>query len=298
MQYDDLYGKKFGRLTVMSHGCNGRVKCLCDCGTEKYVHTWYLRNGFVKSCGCLHEESIRKPKVDMTGRKCGRWTVVEYVGRGLWKCVCDCGNIRNVSGGSLRNGASKSCGYYKAENDGKHALTHGESRTRLYKIWRGIKERCYDKNRREYANYGGRGIRMCDSWRESYECFRDWANANGYDVTKGSHECTIDRIDNDGDYCPENCRWVDSVIQNNNMRKRKHVNRQFANKEVAVDLIDADGKIVKTYKSITDAAHDTGCSAQCISRVCRGIYRTTNGGMRWQYSSSNIPIVSSVGSQD
>ncbi|MBQ0014774.1 MAG: hypothetical protein KBS82_05580 [Oscillospiraceae bacterium] len=166
------------------------------------------------------------PKLkDLTGQRFGSWTVIERAQDKItksnnkftvWKCVCDCGTEREVVANSLLSGRSTSCGcehskimtHVAKEN----FTTHGKTNTRLYQIWAGMRKRCFNPNSSNYANYGGRGISICDQWSD-FEVFESWANQNDYSDSK-----SIDRINVDGNYCPENCRWVDSVAQANNRR--------------------------------------------------------------------------------
>lgn len=158
----------------------------------------------------------------MTGQRFGRLTAIKRVDNSAghntrWLCRCDCGNERIVSRGHLRSGHTKSCGCFHSElllrSNYKHGGSTRGDTDRLYVIWRGMIDRCYNKNNMRYEAYGGRGIKVCDAWRHNYISFREWALSHGY-----SDNLTIDRINNDEEYDPQNCRWADLNQQANNKR--------------------------------------------------------------------------------
>ena len=162
---------------------------------------------------------------DLTGQRFGFLTVISRNERKsdvtYWNCVCDCGKETVVSRPSLIQGRTRSCGCYHnkmcAERIAKIRTTHGMTNTRLYTVWVSMKARCLNTKNKRYEQYGGRGIKICEDWK-SFEPFRDWALENGY-----NDNLSIERIDVDGNYDPQNCKWIPMSDQAKNTRSNRRV---------------------------------------------------------------------------
>ena len=165
-------------------------------------------------------------KAELKGKKFGRLYVLESAGsdsRGnqLWSCECECGNIITAKGYNLTGGVTHSCGCFKKEQLKKSITKHGHYYTRLRNVWNTMLQRCSNENTKAYKWYGARGIKVCAEWKNSFPAFREWALANGYDETAKRGDCTIDRINVDGDYEPSNCRWTTMAEQQRNRRNNR-----------------------------------------------------------------------------
>lgn len=156
--------------------------------------------------------------IDMTGVVCGRLTPLRYVGDRFWDCKCSCGRTKVIAGVNLRNGRTKSCGCFAKESVVKRrkdnplwGYKHGQTDSKTYESWSSMRKRCLNPNHPSYSGYGGRGISICKRW-DNFERFLD-------DMGERPAERSLDRINNDGNYEPENCRWATAEEQRNNTRK-------------------------------------------------------------------------------
>ena len=187
---------------------------------------------------------------NLTGQKFGRLTVVSLdkniKGKIYWLCKCDCGKIVSVLRSSLTSGNTKSCGCYKRNLDKKRFRKHGMTNTRIYRIWSGMKKRCNNPKDSNYNFYGGRNIKVCEDWEKNFINFYNWAMANGY-----KEDLTIDRINNNGNYEPSNCRWITQAEQTRNERSNVR--------------ITIDGKT----KLLSEWARESGIDRRTIAKRIR-----------------------------
>jgi len=221
----DLVGQTFSRLSVLkfSHinkGCSYWL-CLCICGNTCIVSGSKLRFGHIKSCGCIKKEKLK----NLVGQVFGLWTVISFSHfaktggrqRPYWNCRCDCGNEGVVRGDILKNGGSKSCGCYRKDRSliPLPEYSYEEAYKRAKSIYKHMKQRCSNINETSFNNYGARGIKICNRWLQSFENFyEDMGPAP-------SNKHSIDRINNDGNYEPSNCRWA-TVAENNRNKRTTH----------------------------------------------------------------------------
>jgi len=227
----DFTGQTIGKLQVLHStfcrdGKNMYWKCLCSCGKEVEVSSIALKKGKGQNtCECS--------RYSLIGKRFGRLlvlrkTTIKNKISSYWVCVCDCGNEKIASTGSLQRQRTKSCGCLKREMTIARNIKHQQTHTRLYEIWKNMNKRCKNTSDKSYKNYGGRGISVCTEWCKNFVPFFNWAMANGY-----SDKLTIERINVNGNYEPTNCKWATKLEQANNTRNNRFINVNGISKTVA-----------------------------------------------------------------
>lgn len=224
----DLTGQRYGKLLVIREEPSSapgepRWYCKCDCGSTTIKTTHSLRSSGCKSCGCLHREILSK---DITGKRFGRLIAVKLIGydsrrSALWECKCDCGNTITLVSSALISGNTRSCGCLAKDIAREKVIARctkylDKDSFILSRRLLAMKNRCNNPNSLSYRNYGGRGIKVCPEWEKSTQAFIDWSRSHGF-----RPDLTIDRINNDGPYSPDNCRWVSYLVQSNNRRNNR-----------------------------------------------------------------------------
>lgn len=198
------------------------------------------------------------------GRRFGHLVIERAVGNASVECVCDCGKRVVTKGSHLTNGRQKTCGKECPYHTDATTPKHGLSKDRLYRIWRGMKQRCYNPNSAAYPTYGGRGIDICAEWKDDVFTFREWAMSNGY-----SNDLSIDRIDNDKGYYPDNCRWATIKEQRDNQNPRWTFTKKKPYHKKKLKSWTIDG----VTKSIAEWCEEYGMTVQTVT------YRVMTKGM-------------------
>lgn len=250
----DITGQRFGKLVALNFfeikKAETMWNCQCDCGNTHISSYRNLKGGNCQSCGCKLGET---QTINIKGQKYGRLLVLNFIEikkhKAYWSCLCECGNIKNISGTSLINGKTQSCSCLQKERFLESIITHNLCDTVEYNTWQGIKSRCNNKNN---PWYGGKGIKVCDKWVNSFENFLEDMGL------RPSDKHSIDRIDSNKDYSPENCKWSTDLEQNNNRRS----NVKILNTETD-----------EIYSSITEAARAINMKSNTLTSKLIGVVK-------------------------
>lgn len=256
-----MLGKKFGKLTILSYAGKSEYgdniwKCKCECGTPVVNRTAAVSKptSACPRCKRLSGPNAEKKRTQLLGQVFGKLSVLECAGLNkfdqiTWLCQCECGNQIVVRTSALTCGESRSCGCGRSEAAKKQFSIHGLYEHPLYAIWSAMKERCYNPKHPSFHRYGDRGIRVCENWLGNFELFYNWALINGY-----QSGLTLERIDNDGNYDPGNCKWATYHEQAQN-KSSNRINRD------QVALIRTDTRVN------SEIAKDYGVNESTISRI-------------------------------
>lgn len=233
----DLTGQTFGRLTVLERVENNKEneahwKCKCVCGNIVNILGSSLRSGRTKSCGCMYKKAGQNRRLDIKGQVFGRLKVIEKMtsnkgDKTSWKCRCSCGNSAVVRTNHLRAGLIKSCGCLQKESTKKRSTIHNMAHTVEYNVWTCMLQRCQNSNNPAFENYGGRGIKVCDEWKNDFVTFFNHIGK------RPSPKYSLDRIDNDKGYTPKNTQWATPIEQSNNRRSSRKITINGESKTLA-----------------------------------------------------------------
>lgn len=256
-QPGDVHGS-WTLIEPIKHGKHTYWLCQCFCGIRKEVRADGIFNGKSTSCGCQRKTSLLAKEGDRYGRLVLVKQVENQGSKVRWTCLCDCGSVRQANLTNLKSGRVSSCGCYSTDRLRERKTTHGHTRdrhrTREYEAWCGLRMRCSNPRDSHYHLYGGRGIKVCTRWADSFEAFLEDMGP----VPDVEH--SVDRIDPDGDYEPSNCRWATYTEQNRNRR--------------VVHVVEVDGKI---YRGLYAAASALGVSRRGLELRIKEGYTSIRG---------------------